>query len=112
MFCDVITEGLNYELKEYGVDVLGIRSFGLMSVNKKTSIQTGVYRRFFNVTADQCFRESMSKCTSGLIFGSWQHEVLGIFIQNVMDLMPFESRMLITSSMGAKLIEDVKGIKI
>ena len=24
-----MTEGLNYELKEFGVDVMGIRSFGI-----------------------------------------------------------------------------------
>lgn len=54
----------------------------------------------------------MQKCTSGLIFGAWQHEVLGTFIMNVMDLMPHESRMMVTSNMGQKLIEDVKGVKI
>jgi short-subunit dehydrogenase len=30
VYCDFLTEGLNYELKEFGVDVLGIRSFGLI----------------------------------------------------------------------------------
>jgi short-subunit dehydrogenase len=29
IFCDFMTEGLNYELKEFGVDVMGIRSFGI-----------------------------------------------------------------------------------
>ena len=29
VFCDFMTEGLNYELKEFGVDVMGIRSFGI-----------------------------------------------------------------------------------
>ena len=29
IFCDFLSEGLNYELKEFGVDVLGIRTFGL-----------------------------------------------------------------------------------
>ena len=49
VYCDFLTEGLNYELKKFGVDVLGIRSFGLKPNHKNEPKSS--YRKFFNVTA-------------------------------------------------------------
>ena len=79
VFCDFITEGLNFELKEFGVDVLGIRSFGLFDELHNKQAQS-FYKRFFNVTQKECIQQSLNKCTSGLIFGAWQHEVIGVLI--------------------------------
>jgi uncharacterized membrane protein len=70
------------------------------------------YHKFLSVTPEQCIKESLNKCTSGLIFGALPHEILGTLLNNVMDLMPYESRMLMTSDMGKKILEDKKGLKI
>lgn len=101
VFCDFMTEGLNYELKEFGVDVCGIRSFG---IDNSPSLLT--------VTPQQCIKESLSKCTSGLHFGAFKHELLGTLITNILDMIPYEGRMFMTADLGKKLVEDKKGIKI
>lgn len=65
-----------------------------------------------NVSPEQCINASLSKCTSGLHFGALQHEVVGTMLTCVLDLIPFESRMLLTAQMGRKQVEDSKGIKL
>ena len=65
-----------------------------------------------SVTPEQCIKESLEKCTSGLIFGALPHEILGTLLTNVMDMMPYEARMLMTSDMGKKILEDKRGMKI
>ena len=47
-----MTEGLQNELKEFGVDVLGIRSFGLSPTPAvEEEDQQNWYQAFFQVTA-------------------------------------------------------------
>ena len=91
---------------------MGIRSFGLKPNVVLAAVENSAFHRFFHVTAEQTFKEAMTKCTSGLIFGAWQHELLGELITNILDLLPYEARVGLTSSMSRKLIEDVKGIKL
>ena len=49
VYCDFITEGLNFELQELGINVLGIRSFGLFE-ELHSKQNHSYYKRFFNVT--------------------------------------------------------------
>ena len=108
MYCDFITEGLIYELKEFGIDVMGIRSFGIADDDY---VPTSMYKKLMNVKARDCIEASLGKCTSGLDFGALQHEVLGTLMTNIMDMLPLESRQFITEKMGRKTIEDKKGVK-
>ena len=57
-------------------------------------------------------RESLRKCKSGLHFGAIQHEMIGTILTCVVDMIPFETRMIMTAQMGRKLVEDLKGIKL
>mmetsp|Transcript_17914 Transcript_17914/g.30469 ORF Transcript_17914/g.30469 Transcript_17914/m.30469 type:complete len:104 (+) Transcript_17914:702-1013(+) len=97
---------------------MGIRSFGLTPENQElnqiedqaSSVQpmftyNSFFKKIIEVTPTQCIRASLQKCTSGLHFGAFQHELLGIFLTNVMDLLPLEQRMLITRGMGKQFNE-------
>jgi len=87
------------------VDVQGIRSFGLTpdlptspgSSTQQQQLISSLYMKLVNVSPDQCMRASLNKCTSGLHFGAIQHEIIGTMFTCALDLIPFESRMLMTS---------------
>jgi len=42
-------------------------------------------------------RESLRKCKSGLHYGAIQHEMIGTILTCAVDMIPFETRMIMTA---------------
>jgi short-subunit dehydrogenase len=111
VYQDYLAEGLNFELSGQGVDFLSLRSFGLIAEEKEAEARSIVpsdtlYSQVMGVTAAQSVRAALDKCTSVKNFGAWQHEIAGTVLENVLDLLPFETRMLVTAPMGKKFVEN------
>ena len=104
--------GLHHEIKKDGIDVMGIKAFGIRSEANKEGGESSFLDQFLNQTADQCVKTALDKCQSGVHFGSGCHEVLGTFLSNVIDMLPFEGRMFVMSDMAKQFIYDQKNIKI
>jgi len=105
LFGDFLVEPLNYELKEFGVDVTSVRPAGVvtkltadkLSKNDKTA-----------VTAEQCAEGTCSKVTSGLQYGALKQCVMGATLENMFDVIPYELRILITEKIIKNAFPDIK----
>ena len=52
--------GLHHEIKDDGVDVMGIKSFGIK--NEKSQGESSILDQFLNVTAEKSVKASLDKC--------------------------------------------------
>lgn len=55
---------------------------------------------------------TLRKVTSPEHFGAIQHEMIGTCLTCVLDMLPLESRMNVTSNMGKRQKEESKYLKI
>ena len=60
IFNEFMTMGLHHEIKDDGVDVMGIKSFGIK--NEKSQGENSILDQFLNVTAEKSVKASLDKC--------------------------------------------------
>ena len=104
IFNEFMAMGLYHELKSEGIDVMGIKSFGIKNEDKAGD--KSMFDKFLNVTPEKSIQTSLDKCQSGVHYGNAYHEVLGTFLINILDMLPFEGRMFVMSDMAKKFIFD------
>ena len=78
IFNDFICEGLAYELKQHNVDCTSWRCAGVGDP------QTGDN----TATAESVAEQGLNKCTAGVHFGALQHELPGVLVQCLEELVP------------------------
>lgn len=84
-YTDFLAYGLQYELGQYGVDVCAWRPASV-----STSLVPGSFKKDpMSVTPEQLVEACFNKCTSGVHHGHWKHELVGLIIDNMEDLLPW-----------------------
>ena len=85
IFTDRIAHSLRYELSGYGIDVCAWRpanvSTGKLPAQLKGNMLT--------VTPEEFVEAAFGKCTSGVFYGHLKHEIVGVMIDQVSDILPW-----------------------
>lgn len=86
LFTDFVSHGLAYELSSFGVDVCAFRPAGV-----RTNMTAGAIADddAMSVSAEELAEAVFSKCTSGVHHGHWKHELIGLVVDSVQDIVPW-----------------------
>ena len=83
IFSDFIALGLQHELCKYNVDVCTWRAF---NIKRKPEDPVD----FMTCSPEEYVEAALSKCTSGVHYGFWKHELMGLIIENLKDIVPID----------------------
>ena len=86
LFTDFISQGLQFELSSIGTDVCAFRPAGV-----RTNMVAGLIADddVASVSADELVEAVFSKCTSGVHHGHFKHEIIGLLIDSIQDIVPW-----------------------
>ena len=93
IFGDFVAQGLQHELSKYQVDICTVRAVDIQTnpdVPPKSMMEA---------TPDQVVSAMLSKCTSGVHYGYLPHEIVGLIIENLKDIVPIEIPMKFFANM-------------
>ena len=82
-FGDLMALGLQYELSRYRVDICAWR---MGEIARDPKEQPSLMKP----TPEKYVEAAMGKCRSGVHYGYLPHEIVGIFLENLLDIVPFE----------------------
>lgn len=105
LFGDFLVEPLNYELREFGVDVTSVRPAGVITNLTKDKLNQNDKTV---VTAEQCVEGTCSKVTSGVQYGALKQCLMGATLENLFDVVPYELRIFITEKVITNAFPDIK----
>ena len=78
IYTDFLALGLEYELSGYNIDCTSWRCNGV--AEQKVSDA---------VSADDYVKQALNKCTSGIHYGHWYHELIGEALEAISYVVPF-----------------------
>ena len=81
IFGDFMAEGLQYELQRFNVD---ISIWRMGDIAKGPKEETSLMKP----SPEMYVEAAMGKCTSGVHYGYLSHEVMGLIIENLLDIVP------------------------
>lgn len=84
LFAEFIAQGLQHELHKYAVDICAWR-VGEIQQNPNVPPKS-----MLEATPEQYVSAAFTKCTSGVHYGYLPHEVMGLIIENLKDIVPIE----------------------
>ena len=85
-------------MKWHGIDVCAWRAAGVA-----TKILPGVEADAVHATPKQYVEQAFSKCTSGVHHGFLPHEIAGMVLENIKDIVPEEAVISVMTSVFQRI---------
>jgi short-subunit dehydrogenase len=98
---DSLSEGMRYELQQHGIDVACWRPAGVKTAKFDKNHDAPTF-----ITADDMAESALNKAMSGVHHGGLRHEIMGLVIDQVSDVLPWFG-----DFMASNIANMLKGIK-